>query len=109
MLGFMSNQGQSQKANLGVAIGVLGAVGGIAQGMLAASGFEARAARDRLAADAYEDLLTRCSFELAHPDEPTFYKDIEASLLEIGKKTNSPPQWIVDRYAREKPPVALPV
>lgn len=109
VLGFLSNHDPAQKANLGVAIGVLGAVGGIAQGMLAASGFGARAAADRRAADAYEELLTRCSFELAHPDEPNFYKDIEASLLEIGKKTDSPPQWIVDRYAREKPAVALPV
>lgn len=109
MLGFMSNDPTAPKANLGVAIGVLGAVGGVAQGMLAAFGFEARAARDRQAADAYEDLLTRCSFELAHPDEPDFYKDIESALLEINKKTQPPPQWIVDRYARDRPTVALPV
>ena len=108
VLGFLSND-PAKKASLGVAIGVLGAVGGIAQGMLAAFGFEARAARDRQAADAYEDLLTRCSFEIAHPDEPNFYKDIEASLLEINKKTQPPPQWLVDRYARDKPTVALPV
>lgn len=109
MLGFMSNRDAAHEANLGVAIGVLGAVGGIAQGMLAAFGFEARAARDRQAADAYEELLTRCSFELAHPDEPDFYRDIEAALLDINKKTQPPPQWIVNRYAREKPAVALPV
>ena len=111
MLGFLSSSAQhpTQKASLGVAIGVLGAVGGIAQGMLSAFGFEARAARDRQAADSYEQLLTRCSFELAHPDEPDFYKDIESSLLEINKKTQPPPQWIVDRYARDRPTVALPV
>jgi hypothetical protein len=110
MLGFLSSSAPPEhKASLGVAVGVLGAVGGIAQGMLSAFGFEARAARDRQAADSYEQLLTRCSFELAHPDEPDFYKDIESSLLEINKKTQPPPQWIVDRYARDRPTVALPV
>ena len=105
MASFLSTSsmiGENTKTTFGISVGVMASVSSLLQSMSSAYKFGTKAEMHRTAAEEYNKLIVKISFEMADPNESKFIENLESKLLEIQSNCKYfPPQSICDRYKNE--------
>ena len=87
------------KTGFGLTVGILTILSTALQSVASTCQYKSRSEAFRLAADQYEQLLTKLRFEYAMPNDPNFIKELEEKILEVQKKnTYFPPDKISSEY-----------
>ena len=90
------------KTVFGISVGVMASVSSLLQSMSSAYKYGTKAEMHRTAAEEYNKLIVKISFEMADPNEPKFIENLESKLLEVqGNCKYFPPQSICDKYTTE--------
>jgi len=87
------------KTGFGITVGFLTILSTAMQSVAGTCQYKSRSEAFRLAADRYEQLLTKLQFERAMPKDKDFLENLEAEILEVQKKnTYFPPDKISSKY-----------
>ena len=91
------------KTTFGISVGIMASVSSLLQSLSSAYKYGTKAEMHRTAAEEYNKLLVKISFEIADPNDEDFIDNLEAKLLEIQSNCKYfPPQSIVDQYSNQK-------
>ena len=94
---------EDSKTTFGISVGIMASVSSLLQSMSSAYKFSTKAEMHRTAAEEYNKLLVKISFEMADPNEEDFIETLEQKLLEIQNNCKYfPPQHICDRYSKSE-------
>jgi hypothetical protein len=90
---------EDTKTVFGIGVGVMASVSSLLQSMSSAYKYGTKAEMHRTAAEEYNKLIVKISFEMADPNEPKFIENLESKLLEVQSNCKYfPPQSICDKY-----------
>ena len=90
---------ESAKTGFGMTVGILTILSTALQSVAGTCQYKSRSEAFRIAADQYEQLLTRLRFECAMPNEENFISELEEKILEVQKKNSYfPPDNISSKY-----------
>ena len=93
---------EDTKTTFGISVGVMASISSLLQSMSSAYKFGTKAEMHRTAAEEYNKLIVKISFEIADPNESKFIENLESKLLEIQSNCKYfPPQNICDKYNKE--------